>query len=65
MEWALEHIVVALYPTDRRTQEVVVLLSFHEMTPEQAAEILGISRRTVWLGPAVVRSYWPPKNNLP
>lgn len=36
-----------LVHTDRRTQEVVVLVIFDEMTQEQAAELLGISRKTV------------------
>lgn len=36
-----------LVHTDRRTQEVVVLVIFDEMTQEQAAEMLGISRKTV------------------
>lgn len=36
-----------LVHTDRRTQEVVVLVVFDEMTQEQAADTLGISRKTV------------------
>jgi DNA-directed RNA polymerase specialized sigma24 family protein len=36
-----------LVHTDRRTQEVVVLVIFDEMPQEQAAEMLGISRKTV------------------